>query len=65
MEGNDYLRQFDHPENVKKLTRILRFSMRARWRNKVDEIMKDKLRLVNFNDLVDFVNREARIITNP
>jgi hypothetical protein len=39
--------------------------MRCRWRRQADEIIEVKQRLVIFPDLVDFVEKEARIANNP
>ncbi|KAK2558836.1 hypothetical protein P5673_019053 [Acropora cervicornis] len=39
--------------------------MRERWRRSADDIMERQLRPVEFNDLVAFMDREARIATNP
>ena len=39
--------------------------MRERWRNVVDDIMELQGRPVNFDYLVSFIDREARIATSP
>ena len=39
--------------------------MRERWRRVVDDIMELQGRPVKFDDLVSFIDREARIATNP
>ena len=39
--------------------------MRERWRRSADDIMERQFRPVEFNDLVAFMDREARIATNP
>ena len=39
--------------------------MRERWRCSADDIMERQLRPVEFNDHVAFMDREARIATNP
>ena len=39
--------------------------MRCRWRRQVDDIMQMKERTVIFSDLVEFVEKEARIATHP
>ena len=39
--------------------------MRERWRRLVDDIMELQKRPVKFNDVITFVDREARIATNP
>ena len=41
------------------------YSMRERWRRLADDIMDRQLRPVQFSDFVAFVDREARILTNP
>ena len=39
--------------------------MRERWRRTANDIMERQIRPVYFSDLVAFVDREARILTNP
>ena len=39
--------------------------MRERWRRVADDIMDRQLMPVQFSDFVAFVDREARILTNP
>ena len=39
--------------------------MQDRWRRVVDTIEEREFRVACFNDLVDYVNKEARILSNP
>ena len=43
----------------------LPYNMRERWRRVVDDIMELQGRPVKFDDLVSFIDLEARIATNP
>ena len=60
-----YASKFDQPGNLQKLVFKLPFSMRERWRRSANDIMELQSRPVKFDDLVAFVDREARIATNP
>ena len=55
LKGSQYL----------KLILKLPYSMRERWRRVADYIMELQRRPVKFDDLVSFIDREARKATNP
>ena len=65
LAGSQYASKFDQPANIQKLIFKLPFNTRERWRRSADDIMERQLRPVEFNDLVAFMDREARIATNP
>ena len=65
MKGSQYSSKFDQPDNIQRLIFKLPYSMRERWRCVVDNIMELQGRPVKFDDLVSFIDREARIATNP
>ena len=60
-----YASKFGQTENLQKLVFKLPFAMRERWRRSANDIMELQSRPVKFGDLVAFVDREARIATNP
>ena len=57
--------KFDQPGNIQRLVLKIPYSMRERWRRLADDIMDRQLRPVQFSDFVAFVDREARLPTNP
>ena len=65
MKGSQYSSKFDQPDNIQKLIYKLPYNMKERWRRVVDDIMELQGRPVKFDDLVSFIDREARIATNP
>ena len=65
MKGSQYSSKFDQPDNIQKLIYKLPYNMRERWRRVVDDIMELQGSPVKFDDLVSFIDREARIATNP
>ena len=65
LAGSQYASKFDQPGNIQKLIFKLPFNMRERWRRSADDIMERQFRPVEFNDLVAFMDQEARIATNP
>ena len=65
MQGKKYLDKFEHPDNIKRLVLKLPYNLRDRWRRKADDIMEVLQAPVRFEDLVDYVNKEARITSNP
>ena len=63
LAGIQYIYKFDQLGNIQKLVLKLPYSMRERWRHLADDIMDRQLRPEQFR--LAFVDREARIITNP
>lgn len=53
------------PRTMRMITEKLPAAMVDRWRRRVDEIEEDNSSRVKFEDLVDFVGREARVASNP
>ena len=65
MKRSQYSSKLDQPDNIQKLIFKLPYSVRERWRRVVDDIMELQGRPVTFDDLVSFIDRQARIATNP
>ncbi|XP_043217631.1 uncharacterized protein LOC122379454 [Amphibalanus amphitrite] len=59
------LRETDHPRTLRKIVEKLPFHIHDRWRRLADAAMEHEQRRVTFSDLVEFVDREARIAANP
>ena len=57
--------ELNHPKTLRKILEKLPLNMQDRWRRLADDVSEQKNRIVTFKDLVDFVEREARIVTNP
>ena len=57
--------ELDHPKTMRKILEKLPLSIQDRWRRLADVVNEQKNRVVAFKDLVEFVEREARIVTNP
>ncbi|KAK3886574.1 hypothetical protein Pcinc_009223 [Petrolisthes cinctipes] len=58
-------REIEHPKTMRAILEKLPFPMQDRWRRKADGIVEEKYRHVTFTDLVNFIEREARIVSNP
>ena len=65
MKGSQYSSKFDQPDKIQRLVLKLPYNMRERWCWLVDDIMELQKRRVKFDDVITFVDREARIATNP
>ncbi|XP_070535086.1 uncharacterized protein [Ptychodera flava] len=61
MKGESHLRELNHYKNLQMLVYKLPFKLRDRWRSKTYSITQ--VRPVQFKDLVEFVNREAKIMS--
>ena len=60
-----YVWKFDQPGNIQKLVFKPPYNLRERWRRTADDIMELQARPVEISDLLAFVDRGVRIITNP
>ena len=65
LASSQYISKFDHPGNIQKLVFKLPYNLRERWLHTAGDIMEVQSRPVEFSDLVSFVDRKARIATNP
>ena len=59
----NYISELDNTQNIKTILLKLPFRLRDRWRIKVDQIMEGG-GIVKFNDLVDFIEKQSRIVSN-
>ncbi|XP_043220311.1 uncharacterized protein LOC122389655 [Amphibalanus amphitrite] len=57
--------ELDHPKTIRKILEKFPPTIQDRWRRLAEDVREHKNRIVTFKDLVDFVEREARIATNP
>ena len=55
----------NNPDTMRKIISKLPFNMQDRWRRLADEIMQNKKKEISFDDLVQFIDKETRIIKNP
>jgi len=65
MSGIQALDELNHTASLQMLVGKLPYRLRASWRNRVYEVEDGGSRVVAYKDLVDFVNRQARIMSNP
>lgn len=65
VDGSQYSSKFDQPDTIQKLIFKLPYGMRERWHHSVYDIMVTRKRPVEIPDILEFVDREARIATNP
>ena len=55
----------ENPDNLRAVIARLPFELRRKWRNLVDAICQNGEREIVFQDVVHFVEREARTISHP
>ena len=65
MEVTPGLSEMGSPQTMKMIVEKLQPGMQDRWRRLGYKITEDQRRLVKFADLVEFVEREAAIATDP
>ncbi|XP_043204945.1 uncharacterized protein LOC122372129 [Amphibalanus amphitrite] len=58
-------RETDHPRTMRKIVEKLPYHCQDSWRNRVIQIKEEANRKVTFEDIVVFVDREVRKITDP
>ncbi|XP_064645133.1 uncharacterized protein LOC135498680 [Lineus longissimus] len=59
------LNELDHPKNLKELSTKLPLRMRAAWRKRAVDIQDVPGQRARFADFVKYVDKEARIATDP
>ena len=65
MTGLDYLQELDNTASMKTLVDKLPFRLKDRWRINVDYLEEEQGKVVKYSDFVNFVERQARIASNP
>ena len=65
MQANSALKELDNTTSLQLLVGKLPYRLRGLWRNKVYELQEEKMQTATFKDLVEFVNRQASIVSNP
>jgi hypothetical protein len=60
-----YMSKVENPDNLRAVITRLPFELRRKWRNLVDKINEHDERDIVFQDIVDFVEREARTVSHP
>ena len=58
-------RETDHPRTMRKIVEKLPYHCQDSWRSRVIQIKEEARRKVIFEDIVSFVDREVRKLTDP
>lgn len=65
LQDVDYMDELDNPTNMRVVISKLPYKIRERWRALAFEIQELNLRRARFTDLVSFVDRQAKMTTDP
>lgn len=65
MEELRYLEELNMPANLKLLCQKLPYKLRVKWREKACEILERTGQRACFPDIVHFIKRQVRILTDP
>ncbi|KAK0152604.1 hypothetical protein N1851_005873 [Merluccius polli] len=65
LEELQYLEELDMPVNMRAIVTKLPYKMREQWRTTAHDIMENAHRRAQFVDLVKFIERRVRIISDP
>lgn len=65
MDEVSYMEELDNVANLKAIVAKLPFKLRERWRSVVCGIQERCDRRVKFKDLVEFINKQAKIALHP
>ena len=57
--------EIDHSNNVKIAISKLPYRLREKWRHTADYIQEEKGKCIQFEDVVTFVAKAARVLSNP
>ena len=60
-----YLSKIENPDSLKAIVAKLPYDLKKKWRLKADDISEEKRREIKFDDIVSFVERQARIASHP
>lgn len=65
MEDIDYMEEMDNPATMRAIISKLPFKVRERWRVHAYDIQEQRKKRAKFTDLVNFVERQAKIVSDP
>ncbi len=65
MENIQYLREMDTPSNMLTVVKKLPYKLREKWRSEVCELQETVNQRDTFSDIVNFVERQVKIMTDP
>lgn len=65
MTDVEYMEELDNTANMRAIVTKLPYKLRERWRTLVCGIQEKENRRAKFNDLVDFVNKQAKEALHP
>lgn len=60
-----YMRELDLPTNMRNIILKLPYKLRERWRNVACELQEKNGRRVLFTDLVAFIEKQVKIVSDP
>ncbi len=65
MENIQYLLEMDTPSNMLTVVKKLPYKLREKWRSEVCELQETVNQRATFSDIVNFVERQVKIMTDP
>lgn len=65
MEELEYVQELDMPVNMRAILAKLPYKLRECWRNKAHDIMESTGYRAGFNDMVEFIERHVKILSDP
>lgn len=65
MEDVQYIRELDMPANIKTVILKLPYKLRGKWRISACEILEKFNRRTQFIDIVSFIERQVKIVSDP
>lgn len=65
MQDVDYMAEMDNPTNMRVVISKLPYKMRENWRNVAYDIHERTGRRARFSDLVEYIDRQAKVKNDP
>jgi len=65
MNDVEFMDEMDNPSNMRTVISKLPFKLKERWRNHSYEIQTRTGRRARFSDVVEFINWQAKVISDP
>ena len=60
-----YSSKIENPDSLRGVINRLPYDLRKKWRNTADQISEDQEREIKFEDIVVFVEKQARAASHP
>jgi len=65
LKSTGYSSKIENPDSLRSVINRLPYDLRKKWRNTADQISEEQDREIKFEDIVVFVEKQARAASHP